>query len=100
MPLFLLVVAQAISAGPPRTIDLTVRQPCAPQRIEPDEVVVCAKRGESNPYRIDQWPRAELQLPKAVVGLAEGVSAAAETDRADVGGFPANRVMLRLKLKF
>ena len=39
-------------------------------------------------------------MPKAQVRLAPGVSASAETDQADVGGFPSNRMLVRLKFKF
>src|SRR5215211_6940401 len=74
MPLFLMAFAQAISAAPPQTIDLTIRQPCSSQRFE-SEVVVCANRGKSNPYRVSQPPPPEAQLPKAEMQLAGGVSA-------------------------
>jgi hypothetical protein len=34
------------------------------------------------------------------VQIAPGVSAAAETEQADVGGFPSNRFLVRFKIKF
>jgi hypothetical protein len=101
MPLLLLALTQAISAAPPERIDLTVRKSCPVQRSQSDEVVVCANRGEANPYRINQPPPPpEAQLPKAETQLADGVSAGAETENVDVGGFPSNRMMIRLKVKF
>ena len=32
--------------------------------------------------------------------LDQGLSASAETESYDVGGFPSNRLMVRLKIKF
>ena len=98
--LLAMAVVQAVSASPPERVDLTIRQPCQPQSSSPDEVVVCARTGES-PYRIQQPPApAPRALPKAEVQVAEGVEAGVETDQADVGGHPSNRAMLRLKVKF
>jgi hypothetical protein len=98
--LLAMVVAQAVSASPPEQIDLTIRQPCQPQSSSPDEVVVCARTGES-PYRLRQPPAPPPRAPpKAEVKLAEGVDAGVETEQADVGGHPSNRAMLRLKVKF
>jgi hypothetical protein len=34
------------------------------------------------------------------VKIADGVSAGAETESVEVGGFPSNRLMLRFKMKF
>ena len=39
-------------------------------------------------------------LPDAQVKIAGGVSAGAETESVDVGGFSSNRLMLRFKMKF
>lgn len=101
MPLFLLVFAQVVSAVSPETIDLTIPQSCASQKGESDEIVVCANRGDgSNPYRINQPPAPQKQLPQAEVQLADGASVGAETESVDVGGYPSNRVMFRLKFKF
>ena len=101
MPLFLVIFAQVVSAVPPERIDLTIPQPCTSQTGQNDEIVVCGNRGDgSSPYRINQPPAPQKQLPKAEVQLANGASAGAETESVDVGGFPSNRLMLRLKLKF
>ena len=100
MPLFLFALTQAISASPPDRIDLTIPQPCTSRKAESDEVVVCANPDGISPYRINQPPSGpSAQVPKAVVQLANGLSAAAETENADVGGFNSNRAMLRLKFK-
>ena len=100
--LLLLALTQAMSASPPERIDLTIPQPCAEQRSETDEVVVCANRNGKSPYRLTEVPEpAEgAALPKAEVQVAQGVSAGAETEKADVGGFDSNRMMVRLKVKF
>ena len=102
MPLFLLALTQAVSATPPERIDITIPQPCAPRKAAADEVVVCANPNGMSPYRLKDQPppRPGARLPKAEVQLADGVKVGAETESADVGGFPSNRAMLRLKLKF
>lgn len=100
MTLLLAAVLQAASPGPPERIDLTVPQPCRPSEAE-GEVVVCANRSGESPYRLNQpVQKAREGLPDAEVQVAEGVSVGAETESADVGGFPSNRAMLRLKIKF
>ena len=101
--LFLLVLAQSMSASPPERVDLTIPQPCSAQRSGADgEVIVCANRNGDSPYRLTDVPEpAEGEaLPKAEVKVAEGVSAGVETERTDVGGFDSNRAMVRLKVKF
>ncbi|NUS99901.1 MAG: hypothetical protein HOP96_02870 [Sphingomonas sp.] len=98
MSLFLAALMQTASAGPPEVIDLTISQPCQ-QKAEGDEVVVCANRGES-PYRLPKSAPRASKPAKAEVQIADGVSAGAETENVDVGGFPSNRLMLRFKMKF
>ena len=101
MTLFLFALTQVVSAAPPERVDLTIPQPCAPQKAESDEIVVCANPNGMSPYRINQpTPRPDARVPKAEVQIADGVSVGAETESADVGGFTSNRAMLRLKLKF
>ena len=101
MPLFLAALAQAISGSPPERIDLLIPQPCATRAAASVEIIVCANRaGGPSPYRLSQPPRPEAQMPKAEVQLADGVSVAAETEQADILGFPSNRALLRLKVKF
>ena len=101
MPLFLVALAQAITGSPPDRIDLLIPQPCASRTAATGEIIVCANRpGGPSPYRISQPPQPEAQMPKAEVQLADGVSVAAETEQADILGFPSNRAMLRLKVKF
>jgi hypothetical protein len=100
--MLLLAAAQAMSASPPERVDLTIPQPCAEKRPENGEVVVCANRNGVSPYRL-QDPEAPAEgsaLPDAEVKIADGVTAGAETQQADVGGFPSNRIMVGLKIKF
>ena len=67
-----------------------------------NEIVVCGEPDDPMRYRYD--PNLEAGpndgMPKAEIELAEGVNAAAETEQADVGGFPSNRIMTRIKIKF
>lgn len=101
MPLLLGLMLQAISSAPPERVDLTVTPPCAPWSSTDAEIVVCAdRRGGPSPYRIEPAPPADSAVPKAEVKLANGVSAAAETETHDVGGFPSKRAMIRLRFKF
>ena len=101
MSLLAAAIAQAVTATPPEKIDLTIRQPCESQKSNDEEIVVCARRADGfSPYRINQPPPRQSDLPKAELQLADGVSAAAETENVDVGGFPSNRLMVRLKIKF
>lgn len=101
VPLLFLLMFQATGSVPPETIAPGVRPPCEAERSAGDEIVVCARRQEGpSPYRINQPPARQPELPKAQVQLADGVSAGAETEQADVGGFPSNRGMIRLKIKF
>lgn len=91
-------VLQTIIATSER-FDLTVPQPCEPAKAG-EEVVVCANRSGESPYRLKQTAQKERGPAKAQVEVADGVTAGAETENVDVGGFPSNRFMLRLKMKF
>ena len=96
-----LALAQAVSASPPERVDLTIPQPCQPAAAEDGEVVVCANRDGSSPYRLQEPLTPQpTATPKAELTVAQGVSVAAESEEADVGGVPTNRGMIRLKVKF
>lgn len=99
--LLLAAIAQAVASTPPQKIDLTIRPACESQKSDGDEIVVCARRKDGfSPYRINQPPPRQPDLPKAELQLEGGLSIAAETENVDVGGFPSNRLMARLKIKF
>jgi hypothetical protein len=92
---------QVVASGSPDAIDLTIPPSCEAQRAASDEIIVCGRRdGEPGPYRLPQLPPRDPGLPRAETGIAKGVAIAGETERADVGGFPSNRAMVRLKIKF
>jgi hypothetical protein len=94
-------LAQVSSPGPAEIIDLTIPQPCEAGQQAGDEIVVCARRnGELGPYRLPPLPPRDSQFPNAEMQISKGVKIAGETERADVGGFPSNRAMVRLKIKF
>ena len=101
MSLLLAALLQAMSASPPERVDLTIPQPCAAQRSETDQVVVCGNRKGESPCRLKEpvVPEEGEALPKAEVKLGDGTTFGAETEQADVGGFPSNRIMLGLKIK-
>ena len=96
--IFLLAAAlQTVPVHGSETIDFRMAQPCDGRTDE--EVVVCARRGES-PYRLKQPTPPARKPVKAEVSIANGVAVSAETENADVGGLASNRTMLRLKVKF
>jgi hypothetical protein len=95
--LVLAAIQSAASAAPVRIV-LTVPPPCGAARAASDEIIVCANG--SNLYRISQPAARPSEPPKAEVQIAEGVHASADTEQADVGGFPSNRMVVRLKIKF
>ncbi len=106
LPLFVAALAQLVTASPVSEpadkIDVTVLRPCKTQETVSNEIVVCARRADGlGPYRIKQLPpNAGSGVPRAEVTLAHGVVASADTERADVGGFPSNRLMVGIKIKF
>lgn len=93
-------LVQSVTSVPPETIDLTIRPRCEARKAEKDEIVVCARPSDENPYRINQPQPRQSDIPKAELQLADGINASAETENVDVGGFPSNRLMVRLKIKF
>lgn len=93
-------LAQAISSAPPERIDLTVPQSCEVDSSESDEITVCARRNGQSRYRLNQPPADESRVPKAQVALGDGLIGSAETEQVNISGFPSNRLMLRLKIKF
>ena len=94
-------LAQIAVAASPERIDLTIPQPCRADQMDSGEVVVCAYRNGESPYRLKLPVQSRKEgLPKAETQVAEGVTLSGETEGADVGGFPSNRAMIRLKIKF
>jgi hypothetical protein len=64
-----------------------------------DEIVVCAINPET--FRLRPLDDKFTQEPaKAVLHLSDSTSASAEVEGSGVGGWPSNRVMVRLKFKF
>lgn len=101
MLLLSMLLAQSASSAPPETIDLTVRSACDAERASREEVVVCGRRGNlPSPYRLNLPPAEQSEIPKAETQIADGVKLSAETEQEDISGFPSNRLMIRLKIKF
>jgi len=101
MALLLLFAVQTIGSPPAEQIVPATAPRCRARASASDEIVVCARRPDGpSPYRINQPAVAEAGLPKAQMQIARGVTAAAETEQADVGGFPSNRFLVRFKFKF
>lgn len=89
--------------GPPAPASEGPR-PSRPCPTEPDpsgDVVVCG-RADQERFRLRPLPgRADdPATPRAEIGVLGDLKAAAETEQGNVGGFPSNRIMLRLKLPF
>ena len=100
MPVLFLAMVQAISSAPPDSLQLPNPQ-CEAKQSASEEIVVCARRRDgSSAYRIKPMQAPGSEIKQAEMRLGEAVTASAETERYDVGGFPSNRVMVRLKIKF
>ena len=99
MSFALALMLQAGTATPLERIDLTVAPPCGPAPSQ-DEVVVCGRADGRSPYRLPEIEEPDARPPTATVGIGGNAALAAETESADVGGLPSNRVMVRLKIKF
>jgi hypothetical protein len=101
MTFLLMAALQTVNPAMSERIDLTIPQPCASPNASDGEVVVCANPNGESPYRLNQPEQpARKAIPSAQAQVAKGVSVAAETERADIGGFASNRAMVRLKIKF
>lgn len=100
--MFFIALAQAIAGMPPPEPAGPARPlSCDSKDAAPGEVVVCGRRAKvRSPYRLDPVEDDSGELPKAELELAEGVKATADTETADVGGFPSKRAMVRIKIKF
>ncbi|MEO5772929.1 MAG: hypothetical protein ABIQ32_02255 [Sphingomicrobium sp.] len=101
--MLLVALAQAAASASPERAGPPSPSPCERGKLSADEIVVCGRReAPRSPYRIRE-PSArweERGLPKAEVKLGQGVKATAETEQADVGGFPSKRAMVRIKVGF
>ena len=98
--MLLLLAVQVMGSAPAEPVPATAPR-CPEQASAGDEIVVCARRPDGpSPYRLNQPPAAPSEPSKAEVQIAPGVTAAAETEQADVGGFPSNRFLVRFKIKF
>lgn len=98
----LVLQAGGAASASPTAAPIRVTPTC-PAPTEGGDVVVCG-RVDRDRFRLaplpDRYQRSAAALPKAEVPLLGRLKGAAETEQADVGGFPSNRVMLRLKLPF
>lgn len=97
---WIVVVGLQAVSGPP-ALDLKpfrAPRPCRPS-APGEDIVVCARPGDE--YRLKALPplAGGAALPKAEVGVGKA-KVAAETEQGSVGGFPSNRIMLRLKRQF
>ena len=105
MQLSILITLQAATAtlGPATTFDLaTVKAPAGCDASGSD-IVVCGRSATERSRLKDPMPQgieAPPALPKAEIGVIGKLRATTETESAGVGGFPSNRVMLRLKMPF
>jgi len=94
--------ASGAASGTPDPAPIRLTAPC-PGPSDGGDVVVCG-RSRGDEYRLkplpDRYRPSAQAIPRAQVPLAGGFKGAAETEQADVGGFPSNRIMLRLKRPF
>ncbi|QYU70796.1 hypothetical protein J4558_12075 [Leptolyngbya sp. 15MV] len=71
---------------------------CPPGR--PGEIVVCATDQDEFRYKREFDVEARPAIPDARISLGDGKTLSAETEQVGVGGFPSNRIMLRLRVGF
>lgn len=100
LPIFALVQ----SAGTPAA-DVTpaLRIPsdqCRQGAAATDEVVVCGRRDSQSPYAIGPQPELPPALPDAEFRLADGVGLKLHGEAGEIGGIPANRAMITIRIGF
>lgn len=71
---------------------------CPPGR--PGEIVVCATDQDEFRHQREFDVPAPPGIPDARISVGEGTTLSAETEQAGVGGFPSNRIMVRLRMGF
>ncbi|MBD3729695.1 MAG: hypothetical protein IE933_08325 [Sphingomonadales bacterium] len=92
------------AAEPKQVIDLTTAVPRRPRCpvARAGEIVVCAPEDQEQfrlrplDPRFDK-PEPEDNRLRTTIG---GVPVEADSEQADVGGWPSNRIMVRAKIKF
>ena len=65
-----------------------------------DQILVCAPKIVRDNRVTDLGSTNEAYLPKAEVKLFGDVKGAVENEAVAVGGFPSNRMMVRVKIPF
>lgn len=75
-----------------------VTQACDRQAPAGDTIVVCGRR-DKDKYRVPRLPDVNADYGVAETSVA-GAKVGVETEQVDVGGFPSNRVMVRVKVPF
>ena len=104
MRILLLALQASAPATPMAPIDFDLaevaRRPKRCSDASPNEIVVCARRGQGD--RLKPIPgAAELDRPEdAAIDLPGGMKGSAVVESATVGGFQSNRVMVRIKMPF
>ncbi|WBO24149.1 hypothetical protein [Sphingomonas abietis] len=102
--LLLLQAAATIAPAPPPEPDDRLLHPAPPPphcATSTNEIVVCAK--DQNSYRLQQsGPQFDSSgaLPKAEWKIFGDVKAGVGTSQRNVGGYPSNAVMAKIKIPF
>ncbi len=96
------VVAATTNADGRVVIDLLPKSDplrrCAPGR--PGEIVVCATDQSEFRYKREFDSDPPPDIPGARISVGKGKTLSAEIEQAGVGGFPSNRIMMRLRIGF
>ena len=97
----LLVALQVAGPPHPGPEKLWVARSCAKEADPSDDIVVCG-RVDQEQFRLRPLRERTVRLgiPRAETKVLGDLRATAEVEQSDVGGFPSNRLMLRLKLPF
>jgi hypothetical protein len=103
MLLLLLAIAQPASSittgdAEPPVLTTSPAKCGTPAKQKSGEIVVCAKRSEG--YRIGPVAPPAPALPRAQLQISENVGAKIDLEQETISGFPSNRVMLSVKIRF
>ena len=96
--MFMLALALQSVAGPAAGYDTGAVTRACGTGSDDGAIIVCGSR-KNDKYRLKPLATDDPRFGRAETSFA-GAKVGVETEQATVGGFPSNRVMARLKIKF
>ena len=99
-----LAIVLVLTAAAPVPVDFDLAKMPRSQSLcrqpETDQIIVCASKANPSDRVTDLGSADEPYLPKAELKLFGDVKASVENEAANIGGFPSNRMMVRVKIPF